>query len=62
MAVLDIKGAPAVRLAVSPDADGKVASGKALYAYNVAETDVDDRRPINCVATDPATGEVLGGL
>jgi hypothetical protein len=36
--------------------------GKALYAYNVAATGVDDRRPIGCVATDPATGEVIGSL
>jgi GNAT superfamily N-acetyltransferase len=53
---------PTIQLTDPPNPAAKAAAGKALYAYNVAETGVDDRRPIGCAATDPATGEVIGGL
>ncbi len=53
---------PTIQLTDLPDPAAKEAAGKALYAHNVAETGVDDRRPIGCVATDPATGEVLDVL
>jgi GNAT superfamily N-acetyltransferase len=53
---------PTIRLTDPPDPAAKAAAGKALYAYNVAETDIDDRRPIGCVATDPVSGDVIGGL
>ncbi len=53
---------PTIQLTDPPDPAVKEAAGKALYAYNVAQTGVDDRRPIGCVATDPDSGEVIGGL
>lgn len=53
---------PAIQLTDPPDPAAKAAAGKALYAYNVAQTGVDDRRPIGCVALDPTSGEVVGGL
>ncbi len=53
---------PTVQLTEPPDPAAKAAAGKALYAYNVAATGVEDRRPIGCVATDPDTGEIVGGL
>ena len=53
---------PTVHLADPPDPVAKEAAGQALYAYNVAQTGVEDRQPIGCIATDPASGEVVGGL
>jgi GNAT superfamily N-acetyltransferase len=53
---------PTIQLTDPPDPAAKAAAGEALYSYNVAQTGVDDRRPIGSVATDPATGEVIGGL
>jgi GNAT superfamily N-acetyltransferase len=52
----------AIQLTDPPDPAAKAAAGKSLYAFNVAQTGVDDRQPIDCVAIDPATGEVVGGL
>src|SRR4051794_34894067 len=40
------------RLTDAPDPAAKMAAGEALYAYNVAQTGVDDRQQIGCVATD----------
>ena len=53
---------PTIQLIDPPDPAAKAAAGEALYAYNVAQTGVDDRRPIGCVATDTTTGEAIGGL
>ena len=53
---------PIVILTDAPDSAGKDAAGAALYDYNVACTGVADRRPVAAIATDPVSGEVLGGL
>lgn len=53
---------PTIKLIDAPDPRAKAAAGEALYAYNVAQIGIDDRRPIGCEATDPATEEVVGGL
>lgn len=45
-----------------PDQTAREAAGAALYRYNVAQTGIDDRRPIGATASDVETGEVLGGL
>ncbi|HEY6431439.1 MAG TPA: GNAT family N-acetyltransferase [Acetobacteraceae bacterium] len=42
--------------------DAKTQAGAALYAYNVEQTGIADRRPIAAVAHDTRTGEIRGGL
>ena len=51
-----------VTLVHTPDQDAEAAAGAALYRHNVEETGIADRAPIGARLTDPATGEVLGGL
>ena len=53
---------PIVTLTDTTDPAPKMAAAAALYAYNIAQTGVADRRPIGAVVTDQATGEVVGGL
>ena len=53
---------PTIQLTDPPNPAAEATAGKALYACNVAETGIDDRQPIGCVARDPATGEAIGGL
>lgn len=44
------------------DAGAQEAAAVALYAYNVEQTGIADRRPIGAFALDAATGAVLGGM
>lgn len=46
----------------TPDHDAEARAGAALYRHNVEATGVADRVPIGARLSDPATGEVLGGL
>lgn len=60
-------GRPWLTLAIdvathAPDPVAKDAAGTALYDYNLALTDIADRRPIAAIAADPDSGAVLGGL
>ncbi len=45
-----------------PDQEAKAEAGAALYRHNVGATGVADRAPIGAKLSDPASGEVLGGL
>ena len=53
---------PTLTLTNTPDARDKEAAGHALYRHNVERTGIADRHPVAAVATDPGTGEVIGGL
>ena len=53
---------PIIQLTDAPDLADKAAAEQALYLHNAAKTGVMDRRPIACVAVDPTSGEVMGGL
>jgi GNAT superfamily N-acetyltransferase len=52
----------AVILIDTADASAKAAASEALYAYNVRQTGMADRKPIGAQLSDPASGEVMGGL
>ncbi len=51
-----------VTLLDTPDEEAKAKAEAALYRYNVEKTGVADRAPIGAELSDPASGEVLGGL
>lgn len=53
---------PVLTLTDTPDPAAKQAASVVLYDHNVAQTGVADRRSIAIVASDPATGAVVGGL
>jgi GNAT superfamily N-acetyltransferase len=53
---------PTLTLLDTPDEEAKTAAGAALYRYNVETTGIADRLPIGARATDPGTGDFMGGL
>lgn len=52
---------PTIKLTDPPDPAAKTAAGQALYSYNIAQTGIEDRQPIACVATDPQPARLISG-
>lgn len=44
------------------ESSAQEVAGAALYRHNIGRTCLADRRPIAAMASDPGTGEVVGGL
>ncbi|SCK46084.1 Acetyltransferase (GNAT) family protein [Streptomyces sp. WMMB 714] len=53
---------PVVQLTDTPAEEDLARIAAALDEFNVAETGVDDRRPLAVLVKDPGTGRVLGGM
>jgi GNAT superfamily N-acetyltransferase len=53
---------PKIVLTDSPDEADTAVIADGLRAYNTSKAGYDDYRPLAVFVTDPATGEVLGGL
>jgi GNAT superfamily N-acetyltransferase len=56
------KAEPALVLTDTPDDRAEAVVRDGLAAYNLDKTGYRDQRPLSIFASDPDTGEVLGGL
>jgi GNAT superfamily N-acetyltransferase len=56
------KPEPKIVLTDAPDAADTAVITDGLRAYNTEQVGRDDHRPLAVFVTDPASGEVLGGL
>lgn len=53
---------PEIFITDAPDAGDVSLISDSLDAFNVRETEIDDRRPLAVLVREPGTGRVVGGL
>lgn len=53
---------PDIHLTDAPDPAAREAISSGLQSFNVARAGSHDARPLAVLITDPATGDVIGGL